>query len=111
MLILVIIAITVIAVFWVASTWLIGKSPDAGKKLKAEEEGSEDEMVGWHHWFNGAVLEQTPGDGKGQRNLAAAVHGVIELDTTWWLNNNHLIQNGKEESVLGMLGEKSQHDF
>ena len=41
----------------------------------------------------------------------AAVHGVIELDMNWWLNNNHLIQAGKEESVLGMLGKKSQHDF
>ena len=26
-------------------------------------------MVGWHHWFNGRELGQTPGDGKGQGSL------------------------------------------
>ena len=28
---------------------------------------AEDEIVGWHHPFNGHGLGQTPGDGKGQR--------------------------------------------
>ena len=31
---------------------------------------AEDEMVGWHHWFNGYKFEQTPGDSEGQRSLA-----------------------------------------
>ena len=32
----------------------IGKDPDAGKDWKQEEKGmTEDETVGWHHWFNG----------------------------------------------------------
>ena len=31
---------------------------------------TEDEMVGWHHGFNGHEFEQTPGDGEGQRSLA-----------------------------------------
>ena len=26
----------------------------------------EDEMVGWHHRFDGHEFEQAPGDGKGQ---------------------------------------------
>ena len=30
---------------------------------------TEDEMVGWHHLFNGPEFEQTPGDGEGQGNL------------------------------------------
>ena len=30
---------------------------------------TEDEMVGWHHRFNGCEFEQTTGDGKRQRNL------------------------------------------
>ena len=30
----------------------------------------EDEMVGWHHQFNGHEFEQALGDGKGQGNLA-----------------------------------------
>ena len=27
---------------------------------------TEDEMVGWHHRFNGHGFEQAPGDGDGQ---------------------------------------------
>ena len=27
---------------------------------------TEDEMVGWHHRFNGHKFEQTPGDGEGR---------------------------------------------
>ena len=30
---------------------------------------TEDEMVGWHHQFNGYELGQTPGDGEGQGSL------------------------------------------
>ena len=38
-------------------SWLIGKDPDAGKDWRQEEKGAtEDEMVGWHHWFNGHEL-------------------------------------------------------
>ena len=39
---------------------------------------TEDEMVGWHHQFNGHELEQTPGDGEGQEAWHAAVHGVAK---------------------------------
>ena len=35
-------------------SWLIWKDPDAGKDWRQEEKGmTEDEMVGWYHWFNG----------------------------------------------------------
>ena len=35
-----------------AKNWLIGKDPDAGKDWRQEEKGmTEDEMVGWHHWW------------------------------------------------------------
>ena len=38
--------------------------------LREKEKGAtEDETVGWHHWFNGHELEQTPGDGEGQGSL------------------------------------------
>ena len=38
--------------------WLIGKDPDARKYLRWEEKGmTEDEMVGWLHWFNGHESE------------------------------------------------------
>ena len=37
-----------------AKNWLIWKDPDAGKDWRQEEKGmTEDEMVGWHHQFNG----------------------------------------------------------
>ena len=45
-----------VSVLWPpdAKSWLIGKDPDAGKDWGREEKGTtEDEMVGWHHWFNG----------------------------------------------------------
>ena len=31
---------------------------------------TEDEMVGWHHRFDGPEFEQAPGVGDGQGNLA-----------------------------------------
>ena len=37
--------------------WLIGKDPDAGKDWRLEEETTEDEMVGGHHWLNGHEFE------------------------------------------------------
>ena len=37
---------------------LIGKDRDAGKDWRWEEKGrKEDEMVRWHHWFNGHEFE------------------------------------------------------
>ena len=42
--------------FWPpdGKNWLIGKDPDAGKDWRQEEKVmTEDNMVGWHHWFNG----------------------------------------------------------
>ena len=72
---------------------LIGKDPDAGKDGRQKEKGkTKDEMVGWHHWLNGHELEQTPGDGKGQGNLACcSPRGCRESDMTEQLNNNKLI--------------------
>ena len=63
----------------------IGKDPDfAGKDREQEEEGvTEDEMVGWHHRFNGHEFEQTLGDGEGQGSLACcSPWGCKELDMT-----------------------------
>ena len=48
---------------------LIGKDPDTGKDRSQEKGMTEDEMVGWHHRFNGHEFEQTPGDSKGQGSL------------------------------------------
>ena len=41
-----------------AKNWLNGKDPVVGKEWRQEEKGTvEDEMVGWHHQFNGHEFE------------------------------------------------------
>ena len=74
-----------------AKSWLIRKDPDAGKDWRWEEKGTaEDNMVGWHHWFNGHEFEQTPEDCEGQGSLACcSLWGRKESDMTEWLNNNN----------------------
>ena len=65
--------------------WLTGKDPDAGRDWGQEEKRTtEDEMVGWHHWFNGHEF-----DGHRFRELvmdreawSAAVH-VGAKSQTW----------------------------
>ena len=61
------------------------KDPDAGKDQKQKEKKvTEDEMVGWHHRFNGHELEQSLRDGEGQGGLACcSPWGCKELDMTW----------------------------
>ena len=61
-----------------------------GKDGRQEEKGvTEDEMVEWHHQLNGHVSEQTPGDGKGQGNLACCSPWCCkESDITERLNSN-----------------------
>ena len=62
---------------------LIGKDPDVGKDWGMEKGAIEDEMVGWHHQFDGREFEQTPGDGEGQGSLVScSPWGRKELDTT-----------------------------
>ena len=61
---------------------LTGKDPDAGKDWGQEEKGgTEDELVGWHHWLNGHEFEQTPGDGGGQGSLACCSPWVTKSQT------------------------------
>ena len=48
---------------------------------------TEDEMVGWHHQFDGYEFEQVPGVGDGQGSLACcSPWGCKELDMTERLN-------------------------
>ena len=67
-----------------AKSWLIGKDSDAGRDWGQEEKGmTEDEMAGWHHWFNGRESQWTPGVGHGQGGLACCDSwGHKESDTT-----------------------------
>ena len=71
------------AELWGKLSWLIGKDPDAGKDWGQEKGATEDEMVGWHHWLNGHVFEQTLGDIEGQGSLECyCPSGWKELDMT-----------------------------
>ena len=74
------------------------KNPDAGKDWRPKvKRVTEDEMVGWHHWFNGHEFEQTLEDSEGQGSLAScSPWGHKELVMTWRLNNNN-------KSSLGVL--------
>ena len=54
-----------------AKNWLIRKDPDARKDWRQEEKGTtEDEIVGWHHWFDGHEFEQDLGVSDRQGSLA-----------------------------------------
>ena len=68
----------------VGKSRLVGKDPDAGKDWRQEEEEmTEDEMVVWHHRFNGRELEQTAGKSEGRGSLACCSSwGLKESDTT-----------------------------
>ena len=70
---------------------LFGKDPDAGKEWRQSEKGTtEDEIIGWHRWFNGHEFEQVLGVGDGQGSLACcSPWGEKESDTTEQLNNNN----------------------
>ena len=79
-------------------SWLIGKDPEpwCWERLKAGEQGAEDETIGWHHWLNGhwassmseLESEQAAGNSEGQGSLACcSPWGPKESKTTQWLNN------------------------
>ena len=69
------------------------KTGVVGKDWRLEEKGmTKNNMVGWHHWFNGHEFEQAPGDGEGQGILACcSPWGCKELDMTERLNKNNML--------------------
>ena len=77
-------------ILWPPGTknWLNGKDPDAGKEWRQEEERmTENEMVGWHHGFDGHESEKALQIGDGQGSLACcSPWGHKELDMTELLN-------------------------
>ena len=63
---------------------------DAGKDWGQEEKGvTENEMVGWHHWFNGREFEQTPGVTDREAWCVGSPWGHKELDTTERRSSNN----------------------
>ena len=65
------------------------KSLMLGKNEGRRRRGRQDEVVGWHHWLNGHVSEQAPGNGDAQARLACcSPRGRRESDMTEQLNNS-----------------------
>ena len=68
-----------------AKSWLIWKDPDSGKDWRQEEKGTtEDEMVGWHHRFNGHEFEQTLGVGNGK--------GILVCCSPWGCKDSDMTE-------------------
>ena len=82
--------------------WLLWKDPDAGKGWRQEEKGkTEDEMVGWHHQFNGDESEQALGDVEGQGHLTCfPTWGHKGSDTTERQNSSISL---KPDDLLGLV--------
>ena len=70
--------------------WFMWKNPDAGKDSRRKEKWTtEDEMVGWHHWYNGHEFEEALWVCDGQGSLeCCSPWAHQELDTTEGLNWN-----------------------
>ena len=59
---------------------------------------TEDEMIGWHHRFNGHAVEQAPGDGERQGGLACcSLWGHKESDMTEQLIRSDLMGFSRPE--------------
>ena len=67
-----------LSILWLpdAKNGLIWKDPDAGKDWGQEKGKTEDEMVGWHHWFYGHEFKQALGVGDGQGSLVCWMKSI-----------------------------------
>ena len=73
-----------------AKNWLTWKDPDAGKDWMQEEKGmTEDEVVGWHHWYDEHEFEQAPGAGDGQGSLACCSPWGSRVGHDWVTESNN----------------------
>ena len=71
----------------------------AGKYWRQKEKITEDEMIGWHHQFNGHELRQTLGYGKGQGGLACYSPWGVAKSQTWlgdWIATRNVHERDSE---------------
>ena len=90
--------------------WLIGNDPDAGEDWRQDEKGTEDEIVGWHHWLNKHEFEQASGVGGQGSLLCCSPWGCKESDMTeqlnWLTEICWILQNGFGICLLKKEKEK-----
>ena len=92
-------------ILWIpeSKSQLIGRDSDTGKDWRQKEKRvREDEMVGWHHWFNAHELGKILGDGERLRNLACYVY-VISKSQTWlgnWTIAKAIYREGGQHKFL-----------
>ena len=102
------------------------RKPWCWEILKAGGEGdTEDEMVGWHHWFNGHGFEEAQGVGDGQGGLACCspwdrknrtwLSDWTELNINWFLSTSEIYSlwslNTLEKIILWMSALTSYGDI
>ena len=86
--------------------WFIRKDPDAGKNWRQEEKGmTEDEMVGWHHWFNDMSLSKLREMVKDREAWRAA---VLRVTKSWtclsdWTDIKYVINSIRQELIGSLL--------
>ena len=93
-----------------AKNWLNGKNTYTGKDWRQEEKGTtENEMVGWHHWFNGLEFEQALAVGDEQRSLVwCSPRGHKESDTTQRMNWTDM-QKNQNWTILSPYTKKKKN--
>ena len=72
-----------------------------GKRAEGKR-ASEDEMAGWHHWWNEHELGQTLRDGEGQGSLWCCK----ESDTAGWMNSNNMSESSSRVLAWCPLGTR-----
>ena len=87
--------------------WLIGKALDVVNVLRQEEKGmTENEMVGWHHRFDGHELEQAQKVSDGQGSLACCSpwgHKESRRQLSNWTELNWIVHIWTFESKFDIL--------
>ena len=86
----------------VEKTLMLGKI-----ECRRRRNGTEDQMVGWHHLLNGHEFEQTLGDSERQGSLeCCSFMGCKEVDMTLRLNNKTHTHTHTRGFPGGTSGEK-----
>ena len=68
-----------------------------GKTEGRRRRGRQDEMVGWHHWFNGQEVEQTLGDDEGQGSLVCCSPWGCRVGHVLLIEEQHVLINGASQ--------------